>query len=380
MNCHRELPVVARCLIVAIGALCATVPSSGDSARAQFIQRLANPHVAPPEQPTEQPPGKEPQRRMFKMPAKRSFGGLQIWTDHLIWHGYRMQQHAWTGHWRLLSPKNHVLVSGTRASCQAHFDRLSEPLGPIDSPVVITVHGLGRTRRSMRKLGEHLQSAGFYWVDFGYASTRADVDDHAQALQEVVYGLVRLQSRSAGQADRALVIHFVGHSLGNIVVRRFWKLQETPKGPTKKTWQPGHVVMLAPPNQGSSLARTFQSVPAFPSIAGKSSNQLSVDWDQLKNKLATPPVPFGVIAGGRGNRRGYNPWLDGDDDMIVTVAETRLAGAADFRVVPAIHTYLMDQPEVCAMTLEFLKSGWFQSADKRRPISDLPGEDERPKD
>jgi hypothetical protein len=84
--------------------------------------------------------------------------------------------------------------------------------------------------------------------------------------------------------------------------------------------------------------------------------------------LGTPSFEFGIIAGGRGNENGYNPWLPGDDDGIVSVESTRLAGAADFLLLPLNHAELRSDDKVLECTLRFLQHGYFVSPEKRQPI------------
>ena len=83
---------------------------------------------------------------------------------------------------------------------------------------------------------------------------------------------------------------------------------------------------------------------------------------------------FGILAGGRRDDRGFNPLIPGDDDGVVSVESTRLAGAADFRVLPVWHTTMMNDPRVQAMTRTFLEHGYFETAEARRPVgeSDAP--------
>ena len=73
-------------------------------------------------------------------------------------------------------------------------------------------------------------------------------------------------------------------------------------------------------------------------------------------------------AGGKGDDRGYNPLVPGDDDLVVSVASTKLAGATDFRVLPVKHTFMMDDKTVQEYTLRFLQKGWFESDIDRQPL------------
>ena len=54
--------------------------------------------------------------------------------------------------------------------------------------------------------------------------------------------------------------------------------------------------------------------------------------------------------------------------MVVSVDSTRLAGAADFAVLPVLHTMMMDDAKVQQYTLNFLRHGYFISAAERHPI------------
>jgi hypothetical protein len=75
-----------------------------------------------------------------------------------------------------------------------------------------------------------------------------------------------------------------------------------------------------------------------------------------------------VIAGGTRNNVGWNPLLEGDDDGLVTVAEARLDGAADYALVDVHHFFLTWSPTVQDYTLRFLKEGHFREDGDRQPI------------
>ncbi len=62
--------------------------------------------------------------------------------------------------------------------------------------------------------------------------------------------------------------------------------------------------------------------------------------------------------------------LPGDDDGVVTVASTRLAGARDFILAPVFHSLLPTSRKVMQCTLSFLQHGYFVSEEKREEIED----------
>jgi len=220
---------------------------------------------------------------------------------------------------------------------------------------VILLHGLGRSRTSMAGIGKYLEKHGGYRiVNVGYASTRKDLDAHASALASVVSYLEGVEQ-----------IHFVAHSLGNIVIRRYLAGQADDAVGSSPDSCLGRIVMLAPPNGGAKMAEVFGQNGLFEVIAGASGKQLASRWGEIERTLAIPTGQFGIIAG---SVKG-NPVLDGEDDLIVSVEETRLSGARDFLTVPVTHSFIMDDVQVKASTLRFLQHGFFVAENRRQPIA-----------
>jgi hypothetical protein len=103
-------------------------------------------------------------------------------------------------------------------------------------------------------------------------------------------------------------------------------------------------------------------------VAGPAAEALASKWETLAPKLATPHFEFGVLAGGKGDGKGYNPLLPGDDDGVITVDSTRLPGARDFRLVPVLHSFFMNDKRVHEYANRFFEHGHFESAESRQPI------------
>lgn len=291
----------------------------------------------------------------------RTLGGKQFWTDHLIHGQWRIQQNVMTKHFRLLDPQNHRRIWGTWQECFTRWQKIKQEdsIPGLKPRVVICLHGLIRSRGSMEGIAQSIARHGdFSTMCFSYASTRAEVCDHAKALRDVV-----------GHLDGVEEIDFVAHSLGNLVIRHFLKdqMDSTDQRQDKRIKR---IVMLAPPNNGAQLAERMQTNPAFKLIFGISGGQLAKNWDQLASHLATPTCEFGIIAAESDSWVGTNPLLDGKDDFVVRVEETRLPGAHDFLVVPGLHSFIMDQEKVQQSVLRFLEHGYFVSEAARVPIQD----------
>jgi hypothetical protein len=211
----------------------------------------------------------------------------------------------------------------------------------------------------MAGLGDYLKRhTDFTIVNVSYASSRNEVGVHARALASVVEYL----------GPEVTEINFVAHSLGNLVLRHYLGDQTdlaTGKQPDARIKR---IVMLAPPNNGAQIAERFRDYTVFKTVWGTSGLELANEWARLTPHLATPACEFGIIAGTRGTTSGNNPLLTGVDDFVVRLDETRLPGARDFLIVPALHGVIMDDPQVQTATLRFLWHGYFLSEEERKPI------------
>lgn len=224
----------------------------------------------------------------------------------------------------------------------------------------------------MEGLCRYLRQKGGYRVfNVGYPSTQDDVAQHARSLRHVIDGL-----------DGIKEINFIGHSMGNIVVRHYlgdlarqqpWKQSPGGVAADRRAVARFHrFVMLGPPNQGALLATDFADNRLFQELFGESGLQLGRDWPDLEKRLATPDFEFGIIAGGKGGPKGYNPLLPGDNDGTITVDTAKLPGARDFAVLPVLHSFIMDNEQVRQYVLRFLKHGYFISPRQRQPIEGQP--------
>jgi len=294
-----------------------------------------------------------------------TLGGTQFWADELFFHEWHIQQSARDGHCRLLDGNNLRYASGDYPSCLAVLEKIrrNRHLPPMSGKAVVLLHGLGANAGNMEKLAKFLRASGGYAVfNVTYPSTRRDVAGHAESLARIIEHLDGIEE-----------INFVGHSMGNIVIRHYLADHRDPATHRQGDGRICRCVMLGPPNQGSRVAVSLAENQLFATLTGRAGQQLGREWDLLKRHLATPDFEFGIIAGGRGDGRGYNPFLTGDNDGLVTVPSTRLAGACDFLVVPALHASLPDDFRVMQATLRFLRQGCFVSPQERHPLYDESG-------
>ena len=205
--------------------------------------------------------------------------------------------------------------------------------GPPDR--VVLLHGMGRTWRSMSPIARACERAGFETLNVGYPGTRWRLP----AIVDLVRARLAAVTGSPAHADRGVPetgprLHFVGHSLGCIVIRSI-VAQDRPE-------RLGRIVLMTPPNRGARLAD--RALPWLGWLL-RPLPDLTVGG-AVAASIPTPAgLEIGVIAGTR--------------DRTVSLEETRLLGETDRALVPCGHSFLMRRPDVQEMTVRFLRTGRF---------------------
>ena len=202
------------------------------------------------------------------------------------------------------------------------------------------MHGLGRTQASMALLAMRLDRAGYDVTNVDYDSRHGTLDEHAATLAAEV-------SVCCEAAPR---IHFVGHSLGGLVIRRY--LADSPPAAL------GRVVLLAPPNQGSEVADWLGEQP-FSDLLGPAGRALGTSKSDIPASLPPPEFEVGIIAGSRSLNPIGSVLIPGPDDGMVSIENTRLEDVP-LIVLPRTHTFLMNSRLTADAVISFLETGEFR--------------------
>lgn len=213
---------------------------------------------------------------------------------------------------------------------------------------VILLHGLGRSALAMYPLKAFLMRQGYYLINQGYASRRANV---AELCRHLIHDLLH---KIPAQGK----IHFVTHSMGGILLRYGLQHWQLPKE------RLGRAVMLAPPSQGSEVVDVLRHIPFLPKVMGPAFLELGTDANSIPQQLlhlegAALQMEVGVIAGTVSYEPWFSPLLGGPNDGKVSVARSRHPGMADFRVVQTGHTFIMNHKRVRQHIVHFLNCGCF---------------------
>jgi len=210
---------------------------------------------------------------------------------------------------------------------------------------VVLLHGLCRTSASMERMAAALTKAGYVVDNIDYPSRRAGV----ATLSEEVVGAA-MKSDKLAKCDK---IHFVGHSLGGILVRDYFSRH--------RDRRLGRVVMLGPPNQGSEVADRLKDWRIYQWLNGPTGGELGTDPESVPNKLGPVAFDVGVIAGDRTINWINSLMIAGSDDGKVSVRNTKVEGMKDHLVVHTAHPFIMRNRAVIEATIRFLNSGKFRA-------------------
>ncbi|HDP35429.1 MAG TPA: hypothetical protein ENN29_10005 [Candidatus Hydrogenedentes bacterium] len=221
--------------------------------------------------------------------------------------------------------------------CHAEETQTSEQLAQINAranETVILLHGIGRGRASLWVLDTRLKQSGYETLNFPYAAQGCALEEIAQQLCEFIKDNVATDT-----------YHLIAHSLGNLIIRLGFEAGY-PEGL-------GRIVMLAPPNRPTELARALRDNPIYKWFTSESGWQFTSD--EFYERLPVPEAPFGIIAG----NRGQSVLLNEPNDGVITVDSTKLAGMSDWIVVPHAHTFIMNSRMVAELCVSFIETGRF---------------------
>jgi len=202
---------------------------------------------------------------------------------------------------------------------------------------VVLVHGLWVHGVAMALMRRRVARAGYRALTYSYPSMRLPLAENAQRLAGFCRDI------------RAPRLHFVGHSLGGLVVLRM--LGRTSGLPE------GRVVLAGVPYAGSFAARRLGRLPGGRVALGRS----MVEWLDGEARDLGEGREIGVIAGSLpiGLGRMMAPGLPGPSDGAVSVAETRVPGMRDHIVLPVSHSGMLVSGAVARQVCAFLRDGAF---------------------
>lgn len=205
---------------------------------------------------------------------------------------------------------------------------------------VVLVHGLGRSSFAMWLLASRLEDAGFQVVSVDYDSINTPMEEIIEDVSSQIDEYYR---------DHPGTIHFVGHSLGGLVIRAY--LDE------HRLTTLGKAVLIGTPNQGTPLADRFKDNWLL-KLFSNTALTLGTAPNSFPQTLEAPYYPVGVIAG-KTDSFLTGSLIAGDDDGLVPVSSTPVQNMSDFVLVDVSHSSMRYDKNVANQTIHFLTTGQF---------------------
>jgi len=204
--------------------------------------------------------------------------------------------------------------------------------------ITVLVHGLWMHGVVMGMQRWYLARMGFDAMCYSYPSMRLTLTENAGRLAQFARSL------------RAPQVHWVGHSLGGLVILRM--LEREPALP------PGRVVLLGVPYGDGYARRALAASRLGTRLLGRSIGE----WVDIEKPEKFPGREIGVIAGSlsRGLGRVVARGLPTPNDGVVMVVETELAAACDRIVLPVSHSGMLFSRRVARQSGAFLRDGKFE--------------------
>jgi len=203
---------------------------------------------------------------------------------------------------------------------------------------VVYVHGLWMPGQESLLLRHRLaEEFGLRLHSFRYSAASLTMSTIATRLAAYVRKL------------EAPELHFLGHSLGGLVIHRF--LEHFPDQPA------GRVVFLGTPCVAS---RAAERASRFAPIAHLMGPSVAEELLRPQTRRWTHVRPLGIIAGTQ--QIGFGQLIAGFDeenDGTVAVSETRMPGATDHIVLPVSHFGMLVSARVAHEIGVFLTQGRF---------------------
>jgi pimeloyl-ACP methyl ester carboxylesterase len=211
---------------------------------------------------------------------------------------------------------------------------------------VVILHGIGHTRWNMIRVEKAMANEGYETINITYPSLR-------MGLKELAFFIHKKMAAEKTWSQPGQ-IHFVTHSMGGLVARRYLEDYKSCI-PAEKM---GRLIMIAPPNGGSEVADFLKNFPLYKWLYGPAGQELTTAVRQADRTCLW--YEAGIIAGNRGWPYFIAQFLiAGDHDGRVAVEKTKMTGMKDHIIVPCTHSFISWNRNVHDKIIEFLEKGNF---------------------
>ena len=214
---------------------------------------------------------------------------------------------------------------------------------PVNTELVVVLHGLGMAPIRMIYLTHRLRKAGFDTLNLGYPSRKKTIEASAKFVGDKI---------KASDVQSYLKVHFVTHSLGGLVALHL--LSDC------SVRNACRMVLIAPPYRGSEVVEKLQHFPLFDRLIGPAGRQLTTSYRAAVSFDLPTNLEIGVLAGIRAYE--YPFFLSimkptGAHDGVVSVHSTHVPNEAAHDTIRISHSLMIEASGT--KVVHFLRHGRF---------------------
>lgn len=209
---------------------------------------------------------------------------------------------------------------------------------------------MGRTTATMTSMQRHFEKRGYHVLNIDYPSRKYTVAELARRIKPAVEEF---------NVDATKKIHFVGYSMGGLVIRAFIA-----------KYRPenlGRVVLIGTPNGGSEVADYMHGRWTYKSFFGPAGQELTTE-QRTAGTLEAVDYDIGCIAGDRTVDPISTYLIIGgaDDGKVSVKSATAVKGVKDTITLHASHTFIPVKSDVIKQARWFIENGKFRH-EKEKP-------------
>ncbi|MFN2340364.1 MAG: lipase family alpha/beta hydrolase [Halanaerobium sp.] len=214
---------------------------------------------------------------------------------------------------------------------------------------VVLVHGYFKNEKDMFALKSKLEKAAFEVLTINLPLTFKKLKSTLPLFKKEIEKII-------SELNAAEKIHFVGHSTGGLLIRRFLAVTEDKD-------RIGRIVLIAAPNKGSRLAGFARKY--FKPFTDIFKTLSSIEHQNVRRLelAAAEDFEMAAIAGNKCNLL-LGRLLSKENDGRVRVESVKIPKLKEFVVLPYGHKDIHYQEQTANLVANFLNFGRFNGEDK----------------
>ena len=275
-----------------------------------------------------------------------TFGGGQFWEDVFFYQKWRIQRNFESKKYRLLDSWDIVRHYGTFEECRKAFIRFIDiyQMPRQKGPMIIMLHGLNESKNIFRPLWRKALAKGYLVAAINYPSTEKNMDGHVKQLLFLLNHLEDVQE-----------VSFVTKGIGALILRKLLHI----KAPWQEKIKINRIVMVCPPNHGSSFLTYLSQFRLLRWMLGPIIEEMT---PQKIRKIPnfSEELSYGIVFCEHPLARFKNFLPSKWQAVLPTRSESSLDGAKEIAVIKNRNFNVFKNLRVSCAVLNFISRGKFK--------------------